>query len=183
MNTKTLLKVFLIAVISAMVFFLAGLKIGSMACQQPEPVVQRDTIWTTDTVILRVTETDTVTKYINKVVKVPLYAEANDTEVDSAMVRLPFEQHFASLEDVADIWYSGFMPRLDSAVIYKHRQTVIEKHYITQSGKHNIIAVEAGPRDASLLYIRRFGTIYAGLSAGCTYDGEATARGFLGFQF
>ena len=165
--------------------FLAGMLEGrTMRGSTPaEQTVSRDTIIITDTVFVP-SPSDTVVKTISKVVMVPVHTAANDIGVDSVPVLLPFDQHFTRLGDVADVWYSGFQASIDSARIYNRYLTVIEKHHTQASPTPaNIVAIEAGPRDASLLYIRRFGTIYAGLSAGCTYAGEATARGFLGFQF
>lgn len=144
-----------------------------------------------DTIVLRHTDTiklpapppDTVTKTEYKTVLVPLNDVEVDTDVDSARVTLPFEQHHAQLEDVADVWYSGYDAKIDSAIVYKHSQTVIEQHYITPSAKHNIIAVEAGTKDASIMYMRQFGSFYVGISAGTTYEGTATAKGIVGFRF
>lgn len=70
---------------------------------------------------------DTVTMEYTKVVKVPIYVATTDTVVDSVLVRLPFEQHRATLEDVADVWYSGYEARIDSAVVYRHHTTEIIK--------------------------------------------------------
>ena len=169
-----------IALFVAVSLFAVGFSIG-VKTKHYEPTIVCDTIRTTDTVRLPAPPPDTVTKTVTKVKKVPLYITTTDTVVDSVLVRLPFEQHYAMLEDVADVWYSGYEAKIDSAVVYKHQQTIIETRYIEQQGKYNIIGVEAGTKDISLMYLRRFGSsFYAGFSAGCTYDGNATARGGIG---
>ncbi len=149
----------------------------------PKEVVKTDTIKTTDTIKLPAPPPDTVTKTITKVVQVPLTDVEVDTDVDSARITLPFEQHHAQLGDVADVWYSGYDAKIDSATIYKHQQTVIEQHYITQPAKPNIIGIEAGARDASIIYLRQLGSFYVGIAAGSTYEGTATAKGVVGFRF
>lgn len=142
-----------------------------------------------DTIVLRHTDTikipapppDTVTLTKVKTVKMPLHDTV--TLVDSVWVDLPYEQHFACLDSVADVWYSGYDAKIDSAIVYKHNQTIVERHYITQPAKPNIIAVEAGAKDASVMYMRQLGSFYVGISAGSTYEGTATAKGIVGFRF
>ena len=171
----------LIALVSLFVTLGIGIKIGRSSVEQPEPIIVRDTIRKTDTVKLPAPPPDTVTMTKIKVKKVPLHDTI--TLVDSAWVKLAYEQHFAHLDSVADLWYSGYDAKIDSAVIYKHRQTIVEKHYITQPAKPNIIAVEAGAKDASVMYMRQLGSFYIGISAGTTYEGTATAKGIVGFRF
>jgi hypothetical protein len=155
---------------------------GKCAVPQTE-FVRTETIRTTDTVRLPAPPPDTVTKTVIKVKKVPLYIATADTVVDSVLVQLPFEQHFTHLDSVAGLWYSGYEAKIDSAIIYKRSQTVIEQHYITPPAKPNIIALEAGAKDASVMYMRQFGSFYVGIAAGTTYEGTATARGIVGFRF
>lgn len=171
----------LIAVVSLFVTLGIGIKIGRSSVEQSKPIIVRDTIRKTDTVKLPAPPPDTVMLTKIKVKKVPLHDTI--TLVDSAWVKLAYEQHFAHLDSVADLWYSGYDAKIDSAVIYKHRQTIVEKHYITQPAKPNIIAVEAGAKDASVMYMRQLGSFYIGISAGTTYEGTATAKGIVGFRF
>jgi hypothetical protein len=147
----------------------------------PTEVVKTDTIRTTDTIKLPAPPPDTVTLTKVKTVKVPLHDTM--TLVDSVWVDLPFEQHFARLDSVADVWYSGYEAKIDSATIYKHQRTVVERHYITEPSKPNIIGIEAGTRDASVMYMRQLGAFYVGISAGSTYEGKATAKGIVGIRF
>lgn len=182
-NEKAILALLIVLSVVLPMTLGLGIRIGATMTEQPEPTVVRDTIRTTDTIQLPAPPPDTVTKTITKVVQVPLTDVEVDTDVDSARITLPFEQHHAQLGDVADVWYSGYDAKIDSATIYKHQQTVIEQHYITQPAPSNIIGLEAGAKDASLLYIHRFGKVHVGFSAGSTYDGQPTARGFIGIQF
>jgi hypothetical protein len=182
-NAKTILALLIVLAVVLLMTLGLGIRIGATMTEQPEPTVVRDTIRTTDTIQLPAPPPDTVTKTITKVVQVPLTDVEVDTDVDSARITLPFEQHHAQLGDVADVWYSGYDAKIDSATIYKHQQTVIEQHYITQPAPSNIIGLEAGAKDASLLYIHRFGKVHVGFSAGSTYEGQPTARGFIGIQF
>ena len=182
-SAKTILALLIVLAVVLLMTLGLGIRIGATMTEQPEPTVVRDTIRTTDTIQLPAPPPDTVTKTITKVVQVPLSDVEVDTDVDSARITLPFEQHHAQLGDVADVWYSGYDAKIDSATIYKHQQTVIEQHYITQPAKPNIIAVEAGTKDASIMYMRQFGSFYVGISAGTTYEGTATARGIVGFRF
>ena len=182
-NMRTLAAVSVIIAAVLFAAFVLGLRVGSRTAQQPEPIVTHDTIRTIDTVTLPAPPPEVITKTEIKEVKVPVIAATTDTVVDSVLVQLPFEQHFIRLDDVADLWYSGYNAKIDSTIIYKHQQTIVENHYITQPSPANIICLEAGARDASLLYIHRFGSFYAGFSAGSTYEGTATARGVIGFQF
>lgn len=180
-NAKTILALLIVLAVVLLMTLGLGIRIGATMTEQPEPTVVRDTIRTTDTIQLPAPPPDTVTKTITKVKKVPLHDTI--TLVDSAWVELAYEQHFSRLGDVADVWYSGYDAKIDSATIYKHQQTVIEQHYITQPAPSNIIGLEAGAKDASLLYIHRFGKVHVGFSAGSTYEGQPTARGFIGIQF
>lgn len=179
-NLKTIAAVLVLAFVAAMIFLGLGIKIGRGKAQG-EPTVIRDTIIRTDTVRLPAPPPDTVTQTKTKTVKVPLHDTV--TLVDSVWVDLPFEQHFARLDSVADVWYSGYQAQIDSAIVYKHRQTIIEQHYINPKEPTNFIGLEAGTKDASLVYMHRFGSFYVGISAGATYEGTATARGIVGFRF
>ena len=106
-----------IALFVAVSLFAVGFSIG-VKTKHYEPTIVCDTIRTTDTVRLPAPPPDTVTKTVTKVKKVPLYITTTDTVVDSVLVRLPFEQHYAMLEDVADVWYSGYEAKIDSAVVF-----------------------------------------------------------------
>ena len=178
-NAKTILAIIIVLLAALLITLGLGIRIGRASVEPP--TIVRDTIRTTDTIKLPAPPPDTVTMTKIKVKKVPLHDTI--TLVDSAWVKLAYEQHFAHLDSVADLWYSGYDAKIDSAVIYKHRQTIVEKHYITQPAKPNIIAVEAGTKDASIMYMRQFGSFYVGISAGTTYEGTATAKGIVGFRF
>lgn len=178
-----------IAVVIALMLLMAGVVIGYLASprrpagdtQSPVP----DTTWFT------ITETNTVTsppdvivKIKDKIVYVPLTVVEMDTTADSAKVTLPFEQHFAQLDDVADVWYSGFQAQIDSAVVYKRTVTEIIRQPYEVKPPPNLVMVQAGITDASLTYMHRLGrSVWLGASAGSTYTGIPSARVSVGFQF
>jgi hypothetical protein len=110
----------------------AGLMLASFSAgwslrghQQQPPVADTIRIHTTDTVILTEKIHDTITHTYFKTIQVPFYIVDTDTIVDSVWVSLPYERHFASLDSVADVWYSGYDAKIDSAVVYKHTTTQI----------------------------------------------------------
>lgn len=92
----------------------------------PTEVVKTDTIRTTDTIKLHAPPPDTVTLTKVKTVKVPIHDTV--TLVDSVWIDLPFEQHFARIGKVADVWFSGYDAKIDSAVAYEHHTTEIVNH-------------------------------------------------------
>lgn len=98
-----------------------GYRIGRSGFTPPDPdtvrVVTIDTFWVT-------TPPDTVSVTTVKYVRVPLYVTTTDTIVDSVLVPLTYEQHFARLDDVADVWYSGVDAQIDSARTYHRTETV-----------------------------------------------------------
>lgn len=185
-----------IAAVIALMLLLAGVLIGHFATKSSQnrakiepngynlsPVP--DTTWftITDTVTVP-SPPDTIMKILYKVVTVPLEAVEHDTAVDSARVTLPFERHHAAIEDVAEVWYSGFQAQIDSAVAYRHHTTEIVDHYITILPPANLVTASAGAKDASLTYMHRLGSrFWLGASAGTTYDGIPSARVSVGIQF
>ena len=113
----------LLMLVSGLLGGIVGYNRGKTGCQGVEP----DTIvlHTTDTIILTEKIHDTITKTYWKTIQVPLTVVEVDTVVDSVRVTLPYERHFASLDSVADVWYSGYDAKIDSAVVYKHTTTQI----------------------------------------------------------
>lgn len=180
-----------IAAVIALMLLLAGCAIGYLLHPKCQPVTNCDGLPPSDTTWFTITETitvpsppDTIMKILYKVVTVPLEAVEHDTAVDSARVTLPFERHHAAIEDVAEVWYSGFQAQIDSAVAYRHHTTEIVDHYITIQPPANLVTASAGVQDASLTYMRRLGSrFWLGASAGSTYTGQPTARAVIGFQF
>jgi len=121
------IKILLLAVLLAMglmlASFFAGWKVRGEKIQPP--VADTISIHTVDTlrIVEEIHDTTVLTYY--KTIQVPLTIVEVDTVVDSVRVTLPFERHFAKLEDVADVWYSGYEAKIDSAVVYKHTTTQI----------------------------------------------------------
>lgn len=105
--------------------FAAGWKIRGEKIQMP--VADTVVIHTVDTLTVTERIRDTVTKTYYKTIQVPFTVVEVDTVVDSVRVTLPYERHFASLDSVADVWYSGYDAKIDSAVVYKHHTTEIVK--------------------------------------------------------
>lgn len=114
----------LLMFVSGILGGMIGFQRGKGVCAAYVPDTIRIEHW--DTTYLP-SPPDTVTNEITKVVTVPLSDVEIEPGVDSAQVTLPFEQHHASLEDVADIWYSGYQARIDSAIVYQHHTTEIIK--------------------------------------------------------
>ena len=113
------------AVLLALVSFVGGCRIG----QSTTPAVPPDTlrIHTVDT--LRIASVpDTVTTTVTRYVSVSVYIRDTDTIRVPVMVPLLYEQHFARIGEVADVWFSGYDARIDSAVAYEHHTTEIVNH-------------------------------------------------------
>lgn len=182
-NIKTLWTLLLLAFCLAMTFFGLGYKMGreSMDAEWMKPVA--DTIRETDTVTIVEAQTDTVIRIVSRPYLVAIHDTIRETHIrtDSIWVTLPYEHHYYEQPDTLQLWYSGFDAKIDSAIVYAHQQTIIERHYERQP--NNVIGITAGARDASVMYMRRFGNFYAGFSAGTTYEGQPTARGVVGLQF
>lgn len=178
-----------IAAVFALMLLLSGVLIGRLTKSQT--VTNCNQLPPSDTTWFTITETktipsppDTVTLTHTKVVKVPLHDTVTKTLVDSVWVSLPFEQHFANLDDVADVWYSGFQAKIDSAVVYKRTITEIIRQPYEMKPPPNLVMVQAGITDASLTYMHRLGrSVWLGASAGSTYTGIPSARASIGFQF
>lgn len=115
----------LLMLVSGLLGGIVGYNKGKAGCQGMEP----DTIvlHTTDTITLTEEIHDTITQTYWKTIQVPFSVVEVDTVVDSVRVTLPYERHFASLDSVADVWYSGYNAKIDSAVVYKHTTTQIIK--------------------------------------------------------
>jgi hypothetical protein len=111
-----------------------GLMLASFAAgwllrghQQQPPVADTIRIHTTDT--LRIASVpDTVTNTVTRYVSVPVYVRDTDTIFEPVMVPIPIEHHFTRIGEVADVWFSGYQARIDSAVAYEHHTTEIVNH-------------------------------------------------------
>lgn len=106
------------------------------------------------------------------------------TQHDTTYIVVPiYHYHFA--EAMGDVWCSGYDVTLDSLRV-KMKETVItttETVTIQKDRYKNFIGADVGFYDASLLYMRSFRRVSVGLSAGYTYDRQATARGIIGLNF
>lgn len=105
-----------------------------------------------------------------------------DTIHDTAYIMIPISAyHFSN--GLADVWCKGYDVTLDSLCVHLTETTITETVTVKEPTYRNMIGVEAGLQDISLLYIRDIGRLSLGFSAGYTYDRQATARGFLGWNF
>ena len=118
----------LVVVLAVMLALVGGVAGWSMRGARIEPPAT-DTIriHTVDT-ILTVSVPDTVTLTETKFVPVPVYVRDTDTIFEPVMVPIPIEHHFARIGEVADVWFSGYQARIDSAVAYEHHTTEIVNH-------------------------------------------------------
>ena len=113
----------LVVVLAVMLALAGGVAGWSMRGARIEPPAT-DTIriHTTDT--LRIASVpDTVTNTVTRYVSVPVYVRDTDTIFEPVMVPIPIEHHFARIGEVADVWFSGYQARIDSAVAYEHNTT------------------------------------------------------------
>ena len=120
----------LVVVLAMMLALVGGVAGWSMRGARIEPPAT-DTIriHTIDT--LRIASVpDTVTNTVTKFLNVPVYIVDTDTIFEPVMVPIPIEHHFARIGEVADVWFSGYEARIDSAVAYEHHTTEIVHHPI-----------------------------------------------------
>lgn len=175
-----------VVVAIAIIAFLIGGRIGFHIGREAPVAILPDTIvlHTVDTLRVQ-SPPDTITSVVVKKLRVPVVQIIHDTihDTDTAVVSLPFEQHFTKISDVADVWYSGYQAKIDSCVAYHHQTTEIINHVTTTPSPKNMVMATAGDNDASLGYMRRFGPVWLGVSAGYTYEGTPTVRCTLGYQF
>lgn len=104
------------------------------------------------------------------------------TQHDTIYIAIPISSfHFT--DPLADVWCRGYGVILDSLCVHQ-KETIIENTVtITKPTYCNMIGVDAGLTDASIIYIRSVGRLSFGISAGYTYDKHATARGIIGYNF
>lgn len=110
------------------------------------------------------------------------YVHDTVTEHDTVYAAIPMSAfHFT--DPLADVWCTGFNIRMDSIRVKQRDIYITQTTTVRAREYHNTIGVEAGLQDFSLLYIRDIGRVSLGLSAGYTYERQATARGFVGWRF
>ena len=176
--TEYLVAMLLILLVGGVIGGKIGYDKGKARCDN---VVDTITIKTTDTLFITDTIHDVVTQTYYKTVQVPFYVVDTDTIVDSVWVSLPYEQHFARLDTIADVWYSGYDAKIDSARVYK--STITNYIYVREKRRNNLVGASAGLNDAAILYMYDFGKLAVGASAGYTYEGQPTARAVVGIKF
>ena len=118
----------LVVVLAMMLALVGGVAGWSMRGERiTPPATDTIRIHTVDT-ILTVSVPDTVTLTETKFVPVPVYVRDTDTIFEPVMVPIPIEHHVARIGEVADVWFSGYQARIDSAVAYEHHTTEIVNH-------------------------------------------------------
>ena len=120
----------LVVVLAVMLALVGGVAGWSMRGARIEPPVS-DTIriHTVDTIRIA-SVPDTVTNTVTRYVSVPVYVRDTDTIFEPVMVPIPIEHHFARIGEVADVWFSGYDAKIDSAVAYERHTTEIINHPI-----------------------------------------------------
>jgi hypothetical protein len=120
----------LVVVLAVMLALAGGVAGWSMRGARIEPPA-------TDTIRIHTVDTiriasvpDTVTNTVTLYVRVPVYVRDTDTIREPVMVPIPIEHHFTRIGEVADVWFSGYQARIDSAVAYEHHTTEIVNHVI-----------------------------------------------------
>lgn len=124
-DSRHIALVVVLAVMLALVGGVAGWSMRGGQTQLP-PVTDTIVIHTVDTLLIA-SVPDTVTSVVTRYVSVPVYIRDTDTIREPVMVPIPIEHHFASIGKVADVWFSGYQARIDSAVAYEHHTTEIIK--------------------------------------------------------
>lgn len=117
----------------------------------------------------------------------PIYLPGDTIcEHDTVYVYLPYEHRLYSVPDTLDVWYSGVDACIDSAKVYGHTVTITNTVTVKEPcvEQRNMVGMQAGSQDASMLYMRKLGNrLWLGASAGYTFDGQPTARGMLTVSF
>ena len=118
----------LVVVLAVMLALAGGVAGWSMRGARIDPSA-------TDTIRIHTVDTiriasvpDTVTNTVTRYVSVPVYVRDTDTIFEPVMVPIPIEHHFTRIGEVADVWFSGYQARIDSAVAYEHHTTEIVNH-------------------------------------------------------
>ena len=135
--------VLLLMLVSGILGGLLGYQKGKTSFKMPDPDTLRIEHWNTTYIP---SPPDTVTKEFTKVVKVPLYVPGEEKpSVDSTWAVLTYEQHFARLDSVADVWVSGYDVKFDSARVYKHTVTeIIRQPYEVMVPKEPVLTLDVG---------------------------------------
>lgn len=128
---KNNLKILLVSIIGVLFLIVLSFSIGWWAKGKQVGNVQiiPDTItihhWDTSYIP---SPPDTITKTEYKNVPVPFYIKGDtDTIIDSVLIPLLFEHHLTHVENVCDIYHSGFQSSIDSVVAYHQLITQILK--------------------------------------------------------
>lgn len=166
------------------VLFLVGYIVGYSAHESDEKPVPETTtetnVITKDTTVYNYDYRDTT--IYDKHLK-PLTDFKTDTVHDTVYVAIPISQYHFGINNTADIFVSGYDVTLDSVNFHLKEIHTVEHHTVKAASRPNLIGVELGINEASLMYIRDIGRVSVGFRAGYTFDRKATASGFVGWNF
>ena len=130
----------LVVVLAVMLALAGGVAGWSMRGERIEPPVT-DTIRIHTVDNIRIASVpDIITNTVTRYVSVPVYVRDTDTIFEPVLVPIPIEHHFARIGEVADVWFSGYQARIDSAVAYEHHTTEIVNHVIESNKMHRLTA-------------------------------------------
>lgn len=148
----------------------------------PDGTKMVDTIVVHDTI--KVEKWDTITEQVTRYKLVQV--DFHDTIVrnDTLFVELPFTQKHYHEDSLCDIWVSGYEPNLDSANIIQRERTIIERRYIAERERNNIIGLYSTQNAAGGLYLRSIGNFQLGGMAAYKFDKSGVEIGLtLGYKF
>lgn len=172
----------IVAVVTVM--FLVGYIAGYSAHEsdeKPAPEITTKTnVITKDTTVYNYDYRDTT--IYDKHLK-PITDFRTDTVHDTVYVAIPISQYHFGINNLADIYVSGYDVTLDSTNFHLKEIHTVQTVTLKEPKYRNFIGADVGFYDASILYIRQFGRISVGFSAGYTYDRHATAHGVVGWNF
>lgn len=176
-------KIILILAVTV-VLFLVGYIVGYSAHERDTTPEEQTTI-TTNTIVRDTTiynfhhRDSTIIDYHTK----PLEIFTTITQHDTTYIFVPIKSYHFGIDGIGDIYVSGFDVTLDSTHFQLKEIHTVERHTVKAASRPNLIGVELGINEASLMYIRDIGRVSVGFRAGYTFDSKATASGFVGWNF
>jgi len=159
--------------------FILGCHVGK---GDAEVVTVTDTIVRTDTVTL-VGERDTLIRIVRTPYPVAVASIDTVFDTDTVFVYLERESRLYEVPDTLKVWYSGVDPSIDSTKVFVRERIVTETRTVKAREYPNTMLLEAGATDISATYLRSFGRVSLGVSAGSTWDGRPVARAVVGGRF
>ncbi len=180
MNANGRITVFFLILLFVIGFIAGYMTYGKLAPQDnngsTEPEVN---VSVRDTTIYNYDYRDT-TVYDYNAVPVTLFDTV--TEHDTTYILVPISSYHFGIDSVADIYVSGYGVTLDSTR-FDIREIHTTEFRDVMVSRPNLVGVELGINEVSLLYVRDFGRVSLGFRAGYTFDRRAMAGAFVGMNF